>query len=771
MSFIRLKVSTRIYLGFGVLVALGLGVAGFGVYQFLKVEDQVVKMTALSANLEQVLDVTHDAETIRRTELRYRLDRNEDVLKERAETKARVDALLKVAARVTVVEERRQVYNGIAGAFRTHDETFDRLVAFYRTADDARARLFSGGDALTAATNQLVTAARATHDQAVSEAAASVESAVLLVRVANWRFLATNDPKGTANFTTNVTKASAAISRLETVAAPDVKALVAPVTATLDAYATDFSGYSAASLKSVDVYDNEIRPQIRAIKRQLATTEASLKADFTAASDRSGEIVSQASLTQELLAGIALVLGAGLAVLIGRGIAVPLAGMTEVMKKLAAGNKAVDVPARDNTDEIGDMARAVEVFKQNAIEADRAAAEQAAARAAKERRQAAIEQHTQDFGASISGVMSGLATSAEAMRSAAAVMAEAASGVHAEASGTAGSAAKSSQDLVSVAAAVEQLTASVDEISRQIAAAADVSRQAVQRAEAGQSSIRGLADSTARIGDVVRLISDIAGQTNLLALNATIEAARAGEAGRGFAVVAGEVKALAAQTAKATAEIGHQIESVRGATDQSVTAMTEVGHIISKMDEVTAAISAAVEEQSASTREIASSIQDVSHATAASARAMEHVVKVANDAGDASRDVSAGAAGIGEQAETLRTEVDQFLAAVKDDGDDRRRYERIQTNGATAGVRTAGREPARVDLRNLSRGGAALACNWPLTPGTAVHVDLPGAGGEVAGRVVRRDADGLGVVFSSEAGALARIDRALNALQPQGRAA
>jgi methyl-accepting chemotaxis protein len=771
MSPVRLKVSARIYLGFGALAALGICVAAFGVYQFANVETEVVKMTALAANLQRALEVSHYAETIRRTETRYRLDRDAAALKEMADTDARARALLMVAARVTLSEERRQTYNGVIDALRAHAETFGRFSQFSRAADDARTWLFGGGNELTAATGRLVAAARAAHDQAVSEAAASVENSVLLVRVANWRFLATNDPKGPGTFTANIEMASATIAKLEQMTAPDTKALVAPVQAALQAYAANFAAFSEASLKGVSVYENEMRPQIIAIGQQLATTEQSLRADFTASSDRSREIVSQASLLQELLAGISLVLGAGLAILIGRGIVGPLAGMTGVMTKLAAGDKTVVIPARDNRDEIGDMARAVEVFKQNAIEADRIAAGQAAERAIKERRQAALEQHTQDFGASISGVMAGLAASAEAMRSAAAVMDEAAGGVRTEATNTAGSAAQSSQDLVSVAAAVEQLTASVDEISRQIAAATDVSRQAVQRAEAGQNSIRGLADSTSRIGDVVRLISEIAGQTNLLALNATIEAARAGEAGRGFAVVAGEVKALAAQTARATAEIGQQIETVRGATEQSVAAMTEVGTIISKIDEVTAAISAAVEEQSATTRDIASSIQDVSQATAASARAMEHVVAVANEAGDASRDVSAGTAGIGQQAETLRTEVDNFLAAVKETGDDRRGYERIRTNGAIAGLHTAGREPVRVELRDVSRGGAALACKWPLVAGTAVDVDLPGAGGWVAARVVRRDADMLAVVFSSEATALARIDRALDAFQPAARAA
>ena len=151
--------------------------------------------------------------------------------------------------------------------------------------------------------------------------------------------------------------------------------------------------------------------------------------------------------------------------------------------------------------------------------------------------------------------------------------------------------------------------------------------------------MQGLSEATARIGDVVHLISDIASQTNLLALNATIEAARAGEAGKGFAVVAGEVKALAAQTAKATAEIGSQIDTVRTATSDAVTAMAEIGGIIGKINEVSAAIAAAVEEQNATTHEIAASVQAVSNATAGTAQAMEHVVPVADDAGTASRDV------------------------------------------------------------------------------------------------------------------------------------
>jgi methyl-accepting chemotaxis protein len=465
------------------------------------------------------------------------------------------------------------------------------------------------------------------------------------------------------------------------------------------------------------------------------------------------------------MAVVALVIGTGLAFLIGRGIVRPLAAMTGVMGRLADGDNSIDIPARGNSDEIGDMARAVEVFKRHAIEAQRVAAEQKAARTAKERRQAAMEQHTQDFGSSISGVMTSLAGAADNMRRAAEAMTESATAVQTEASGTAGAAAKSSQDLMAVAAAVEQLTSSIAEISRQLASASEVAHQAVQRADSSHATMQGLSEATARIGDVVHLISDIASQTNLLALNATIEAARAGEAGKGFAVVAGEVKALAAQTAKATADIGSQIDTVRGATNDAVTAMEEIGGIIGKINEVSAAIAAAVEEQNATTHEIAASVQAVSNATAGTAAAMEHVVSVADKAGSASRDVLSGASDIGREAETLRTEVDQFLTAVRDDSsDERRRYERIAANGAMVGVQTKGRPAARMALRNVARGGAALASDWTLPAGMTLEIELPEAAGTMPARVVRSGNGELAVVFSSEPQALRRIDQYLGTL-------
>ncbi|MFL5281933.1 MAG: methyl-accepting chemotaxis protein [Rhodopila sp.] len=365
--------------------------------------------------------------------------------------------------------------------------------------------------------------------------------------------------------------------------------------------------------------------------------------------------------------GIAMVALAA-TVAVTHAISRPVGALTGVMGKLATGTKDLMIPHTERRDELGDMARAVEVFKRNAIDAERLVAEQEEQRATKHRRQAAIERHARDFGSSISGVTASLSQSAEAMQSASEAMATAASTVNVEAQGTADGAAKSSQDLTAVATAVEELTSSVAEISRQVAASGDVARQAVQRAGASHGTMQGLSEATARIGDVIHLISEIASQTNLLALNATIEAARAGEAGKGFAVVASEVKALASQTAKATVEIGSQIDTVRDATNDAVAAMDEISGIIRRIDEVSVAISAAVEEQSVTTREIAASVQSVSGATTQTAQAMEHVVEVAQGAGTISRGVLYGATSIRHEAEKLRGQVDHFLTAIQSDG-------------------------------------------------------------------------------------------------------
>jgi methyl-accepting chemotaxis protein len=515
-----------------------------------------------------------------------------------------------------------------------------------------------------------------------------------------------------------------------------------------------------------------VTPAEAAVEEQIGAREDAMARFETGLVSGMESAVSTVTWLVVGLFGFLLVSISALAwTIVSRGVVRPIGVINDVMLRLAGGETTIEVPYVTRPDEIGGMARAVEVFQRSGQEAERLAAQQAEARAARAQRQDEMEQHTETFGTSVSAVMGTLEASATGMRRAAEALAQTATTLHGEASTTSEAASRSSGDLTAVAAAVEELTASFAEISRQVTTAADVSRQAVRRTEASQSSIRGLSESTARIGDVVRLISDIAGQTNLLALNATIEAARAGDAGRGFAVVASEVKALATQTAKATEEIGGQIDTVRRATEATISAMAEISAMIGQMDEVSTSIAAAVEEQSVTTRDIATSVQAVSIATAQSSRAMGHVVDVADQAGSASKDLLDGAADIGQEAHTLRLEVDRFLMAVRDDTGERRVFERISAHPMNATLRLPGRAAIETRVNDISLGGIAVSCDLAVALDSEASIDLPGAGGSVTGLVRRSGGGVLGLALREDATTRARVEALMRTLRDGRRAA
>ena len=466
---------------------------------------------------------------------------------------------------------------------------------------------------------------------------------------------------------------------------------------------------------------------------------------------------------QELAATAALLLGVGLATLIGRGISGPLRAMTAAMHKLAGGDTSVAIPARDGRDEIAAMAEAVEVFRHNAIAAERLTNEREADRSAKDRRQAAMDQHTSEFGQTIAGVMTSLTQSAEQMRQAATAMSRATRETRDSAAATAEGATSSAADLGTVAAASEQMSSSIAEISHQVSGVTAAVRQAVERATITDRKVSGLAEAAERIGEVVRLITDIAGRTNLLALNATIEAARAGEAGKGFAVVASEVKALATQTAKATEEIGAQIVAIRGATEEAVGAVKDVTQAIGQVDQVAAAIAAAVEQQAAATREIAGSVQNVMRSAGFATEAMQKVSAIAEETEKTSGSVLSTADEVGSTADTLRGEVGQFLAAMANSSEtERRRYERVRAAGSRAMLQVPGRDATEVTVRDISRGGVALLCDWPVPAGTEVKVVMRGTNEALLARVARVEHGVMALAFRQDRASLARIDQVMD---------
>jgi methyl-accepting chemotaxis protein len=365
-----------------------------------------------------------------------------------------------------------------------------------------------------------------------------------------------------------------------------------------------------------------------------------------------------------LLAGIVLVLISFWIAF--RRIVGPLNLMTGTMSKLAGGDKTVEIPARDSKDEIGEMAGAVQVFKDSMIETDRLRAEQEGLK-----QQAEIDKKTMlnkladDFDKSVRGSLDTLASAATEMRATSQSMSATAEETSAQATTVAAAAEQASANVQTVATATEELSSSVAEIGRQVSESTKIAGKAVDEASRTNVTVKGLSEAAQKIGDVVKLISDIASQTNLLALNATIEAARAGEAGKGFAVVASEVKSLANQTAKATEEISAQVAAMQSATSEAVQAIQSIGGTIGTINEIATTIASAVEEQGAATQEIARNVQEAAQGTGQVSSNIVGVNQAAAETGAASSQVLASAEELGKQAETLRADVGTFLANIR----------------------------------------------------------------------------------------------------------
>jgi methyl-accepting chemotaxis protein len=402
------------------------------------------------------------------------------------------------------------------------------------------------------------------------------------------------------------------------------------------------------------------------LNANLARIEASVREEQKAAASAQHSQLDLATVIILTAALVVLGLMVPLLFFVVRSITRPVGGLTQVMTALAAGDDDVQVPATENRDEIGEMARAVEVFRANAVEMKRLRAEQEEnERRGAEERRAAMLKLADEFEAGVMGIVNGVSSASTEMESTAESMtglATRAAEQSEQALTASGEAASSAQ---TVATAAEELSASIQEISRQVRESSTISGGAVTEAQRASSQIDGLVEVSHRIGEIVGLINDIASQTNLLALNATIEAARAGDAGKGFAVVASEVKSLANQTAGATDEIASQVAEIQEASTAASEVIKGISGTIAKIDEIAASVAAAVEQQGAATGEISRSVQHAAQGTETASEKVAQVKQMSAETGASAAQVLGAAGELAGQANRLKDQVAQFLNTVR----------------------------------------------------------------------------------------------------------
>ncbi|MEQ8406092.1 MAG: HAMP domain-containing methyl-accepting chemotaxis protein [Oceanicaulis sp.] len=424
-------------------------------------------------------------------------------------------------------------------------------------------------------------------------------------------------------------------------------------------------GEELARLEEVDLLVEDARIMDAALAQLVDAARDAALADQAAASASGQGAIAAGEIIMLVFAVLTVALGVAITWLyVSRSLLARLTGLTEAMKSLAGGHIGEALEA-DGQDELSDMARAVNVFRDNAIERKRLEAERTEDEAARAKRTRAIEDLIAAFEDVSRRALGKVGEAAHEMESAAHALDQSSRSASETTAVVNTSSSRAAENVDTVAAAAEEMTGSIAEIAQQISRSTEIAQDAADRVQQTNGDVAALNEAASKIGDIVNLINEIAEQTNLLALNATIEAARAGEAGKGFAVVASEVKTLAEQTGKATSSISDQITGIQGATGKAVDAMSSISEVIGEMNTIAAAIAAAMEEQRAAASEITRAAQDAASGTRDVAGSIAKVDAAASETGQCAAQVNAASGALNTEADGLEKAVKEFLAGVR----------------------------------------------------------------------------------------------------------
>jgi len=702
-----IRIGTKLYGGFGVVLTLLVIVGGASTLQLLTVQDM----------FNQYRDAAKSAHTISALQsefLQARLNvKNYLIVNDPAVAESALTQMETARDLIgTAVEEasdpdaaaRLRDMGDLAGQYLS---AFNRVVDLEQRRDDLTQVFLTVGPELEDALTDVMRASDENDNAEGAYRAGVMLQHLLQARIHSSKFLGNADKaEETGTFKALEEFDESAPALLEALQDPALRQRIEQAVTRKAAYASAFSDVAEVIHTRQEIVGGTLDVIGPTVAKQIVGFTEETKRIRDTLGPKAVAIIDQTVAIAITLSVIAVLIGFAAAWLLSSGIAKPIRAMTAAMERLAHKDFAVQIPAQDHKDEVGEMSKAVQVFKDSGVELNRIQAEQES-----EHRRNARRVKTEMFALTnaldeqVRGSIAEVQQQAKRMLDAAVKMAEAVTISEGGAAAAANASRESSSSVDAVAAAAEEMASSIAEISRQVSGASDIARRASNQANVTNERIQGLAAAANQIGEVVNLISDIAKQTNLLALNATIEAARAGEAGKGFAVVANEVKTLANQTAKATEDIAGQIGTVQASTKDAVEAIEGIVRVISEINEITSSVSAAVEEQSAATGEISQNAQQAARSTQDASSNIEDVSNSTEVTGGYARDVKQAANEVGDRIQQMLTDLERI---VRSGSEEERETHRLRTVNVACTVAVGREEPRSCLLQDLSLSGVGV---------------------------------------------------------------